>query len=104
MNDKELLITAISNFAGSTSKQLFGVSLGAPASALIQVGINNMLKKEPYKFALDFFFDEEGNLPSRDEFFDAMADIVRQKPITIWKIRLGESDIREIEKLFNNGR
>lgn len=101
MNDKELLVSSIATFAGATSKQLFGVSFGAPASALIKLGIDNMLKKEPYKFMLDFFFDEDGNLPSKSDFFDALADIVKQKPIQIWKIKLGDSDIREIEKIFN---
>lgn len=104
MNDKDILITSVAQFAGNTSKQLFGVSLGAPASALIKLGIENMLKKEPYKFIVDFFFDESGNLPSKDEFFDALADIVRQKPIEIWKIRLNDSDIREIQTLFNQSK
>lgn len=101
MNDKELLVNSISQFAGATSKQLFGISLGAPASAVIKLGIDNMLKKEPYKYLLDFFFDEDGNLPSKDDFFDALADIVKQNPIKIWKIKLNDGDIREIEKFFN---
>lgn len=63
-----------------------------------------MVKKEPYKFAIDFFFNEDGNLPSKNDFFDALADIVKQKPIHIWKIKLNDDDVREIEKLFNQSR
>lgn len=100
MSDKEVLINAVCNYVGATSSKLFGIKFGQAGSAIIKMGINNILGKKKYSMITDFFFDENDNIPSIDDFFEAFKEIVNQKPLVIANIKFSGDDIEEIRKIF----
>ena len=106
MSDKDILLNSICIVAGKVSSSLFGLKIGTCTAGLIKAGVNNMIKKDPYKTAMDFFFDEEDNLITTDDFFGAFKEILDQKPLK-WKVPMTSivigfngKDIEDIKQEF----
>lgn len=101
MSDKEILIISVLNHSSSITKELFGVNLGVAGKAVAKIMIDNYLSKNEMGKFISYLFDDNDNLPNPKEFFEAVREIIKQKPLVIKNIKITSDDIDEIEKLFN---
>lgn len=101
MSDKEALVISVLNYSSSVTKQIFGVNLGVAGKAIAKLMVDNYLKKSNIGNVIGYLFDEDDNLPDPKEFFEAVREIVKQKPLVIKNVKFTVEDIDEIEKLFN---
>lgn len=104
MNDLQVLTNVLATYGGNIASQLFGIKLGAAGAGIMRIGIDNMMKKHPYKYAIDFLTDENGNFPDKEQFFAAMKEMLDDNPIVIHNVKFNKKDIEEIEKMFNDKR
>lgn len=101
MSDKEALIVSVLNYSSTVTKQIFGVNLGIAGKAIAKLMVDNYLKKSEIGKIVEYLFDDGGNLPDPKEFFEAVRELIKQKPIVVKNVKFTVEDIDEIEKLFN---
>lgn len=102
--DIEILSSVITDYASDIVASFLGINLGIASKTLAKVGIQNMLKKKPYNFIIDFLTDEKGNIPDTNTFFDAFKEIVDEKPLIVGNIKFTSKDIEEIKTAFESKR
>lgn len=106
MNDKELILKLVSAELAKIGKQVIPSMPIQAMETLVRLGINNQLSK--FDSYMGFFFDNEGNLPSPDEFWSVARSVLNDKPIEIPLfgniIRINGKDVDQVWNNFRDNK
>lgn len=106
MNDKELILKAISSHGAGIAKVIFPKIPAQAVESLIQIGIKNKIENSQINQVLSFLFDKDDNLPSPQDFWDVFKGVLDDKPFefTVFnkKVIINGKDVEEIKQNFLN--
>lgn len=98
MNDYNKLIDALAKYGSRVSSQFFGLT-GAPIEALLKIGLNNLIENK-YSIIRDMMFDKEGNMSNIEDFWCALEEVMRERPVEFMGLKFNDKDIVELKKIF----
>lgn len=106
MNDKELIIKSTALHAVKIAKIILPRIPEQALETLIIMGLNNTTSGKKLTSVMEFIFDESGNLPSPDEFWEVFKSVLNEKPFEFkifgTGIKINGSDVEEIKSIYNS--